>query len=84
VIAAPSRLAGKAVRLEWLRTLGWIAVWTVLFFLCMNSLGGVLGDMGDLLGVGLLIVAMVGVWIVTDRRDSARRTADSVLSAERG
>jgi cytochrome d ubiquinol oxidase subunit II len=84
VISAPSRLAGKAVRLEWLRTLGWIAVWTVLFFLCMNSLGGVLGDMGDLLGVGLLIVAMVGVWIVTDRRDSARRTADSVLSAERG
>jgi hypothetical protein len=56
----------------------------VLFFLCMNSLGGVLGDLGDLLGVALLIVAMVGVWIVTDQRDSARRTADSVLSAERG
>jgi hypothetical protein len=53
---------------------GWIAVWTVLFFLCLNSLGGVLGDVGDLLGVVLLIAAMVAVWIVTDRRDAARQT----------
>ena len=74
VIPLPSRLAVKALRLEWLRNVGWIAVWTVLFFLCLNSLGGVLSDDGDLLGVVLLIAAMVAVWIVTDRRDAARQT----------
>jgi cytochrome d ubiquinol oxidase subunit II len=74
VVPLPSRLAVKALRLEWLRNVGWIAVWTVLFFLCLNSLGGVLGDVGDLLGVVLLIAAMVAVWIVTDRRDAARQT----------
>jgi cytochrome d ubiquinol oxidase subunit II len=74
VVSVPSRLEVTAGRLEWLRNVGWIAVWMVLFFLCMNSLGGVLGDFGDLLGVALLIAAMVAVWIVTDRRDAARRT----------
>ncbi len=74
VVPLPSRLAVKALRLEWLRNVGWIAVWTVLFFLCLNSLGGVLGDVGDLLGVVLLIATMVAVWIVTDRRDVARQT----------
>jgi cytochrome d ubiquinol oxidase subunit II len=83
VIAVQSKLAVKAVRLEWLSNLGWIAAWTVLFFLCINSLGGVLGDMGDLLGVVLLIVAMVAVWIVTDRRDTARQSADPMAPAER-
>jgi hypothetical protein len=35
--------------------------------------------------VVLLIAAMVAVWIVSDRRDSARRTADGrVLSEEPG
>jgi cytochrome d ubiquinol oxidase subunit II len=85
VVSVPSRLAVKALRLEWLRNVGWIAVWTVLFFLCLDSLGGVLGDVVDLLGVVLLIAAMVAVWIVSDRRDSARRTADGrVLSEEPG
>jgi hypothetical protein len=41
----------------------------------MDSLGGVLGDVGDLLGVVVLIAAMVAVWIVTDRRDAARGTS---------
>jgi cytochrome d ubiquinol oxidase subunit II len=70
----PARV--NALRLEWLRNVGWIAVWTVLFFVCMNSLGGVLGNGVDFLVVVFLIVAMVAVWILTDRRDSARRTAD--------
>jgi cytochrome d ubiquinol oxidase subunit II len=67
------RLPVKRLRLEWLRNVGWIAVWTVLFFLCIGSLGGILGDVADLLGVVLLIAAMVAVWIITDRRDAARR-----------
>jgi cytochrome d ubiquinol oxidase subunit II len=63
--------------LEWLRNLAWIAVWSVLFFLCIDSLGGVLGDRGDLLGVVLLIVAMVAVWFITSRRDGEKRTPSS-------
>jgi cytochrome d ubiquinol oxidase subunit II len=74
VVSVPSMPAVKALRLEWLRNGGWIVVWTVLFFVCMNSLGGVLSDAGDLLGLVLLIAAMVAVWIVTDRRDSAHRS----------
>jgi cytochrome bd ubiquinol oxidase subunit II len=74
MVSVPSRLSAKALPLEWLRNVGWIAVWTVLFFLCLNSLGGVLGDVVDLLGVVLLIAAMVAVWIVTDRRDAARQS----------
>ena len=74
-VSVPSRIPAKSLRLEWLRTLGWITAWTVLFFLCMDSLGGVLGDRADLVGVVLLIVAMVGVWMLTDRRDAARASA---------
>lgn len=55
--------------LAWLRNVGWVAVWVVLYFFCLGAFGSVLGDRGTVAGILVLIAAMVAVWILTDRRD---------------
>lgn len=47
----------------------WIIGWIVLFFMCIN----VFGNSVSFIGIPLLILAMILVWYVTDRRGGADR-----------
>ncbi|MBV9453220.1 MAG: hypothetical protein JOZ19_03735 [Rubrobacter sp.] len=49
---------------RWVSNIIWFAVWAFLFFLCL----GTLGDTAAYVGIPALIVAMLIIWYVTDRR----------------
>ncbi len=47
----------------------WIIGWIVLFFMCIN----VFGNSVSFIGIPLLILALILVWYVTDRRGRANQ-----------
>jgi Flp pilus assembly protein TadB len=53
------------VVLRWVLTVVWIVVWVALYFMCIN----VFGDLAAYIGIPVLIVMMVIVWFVTERRN---------------
>ena len=49
-----------------IRTVAWIILWAILFFVCIKSFG----DQVAVVGVQLLVVALAVAWYVGERRDA--------------
>jgi hypothetical protein len=49
---------------RWISNILWIVLWVGLYFMCTEALG----RWAEYIGIPILIVAMVIIWIVTDRR----------------
>ena len=49
-----------------IRTVAWIILWAILFFVCIKSFG----DQVAVVGVPLLVAALAVAWYVGERRDA--------------